>query len=346
MIDFRYHLVSIVAVFLALAIGIVVGAEALSPKFASTLSHEAQQVAKRNSALYAENARLKQQISADNSFAQAASGYLLKGLLTGESVVVVTAPGASGQEVSGITTALRKSGATVTGQVSLTSQFFDTTAITETALTSLASQVAPAGVSLPVSPPVALISGQEAAGQVIAAAIMTRAGQAGLSRAQSQSILSGFGQQGYLHVSGPNGAASLSGQASLAVVVIPAVVPSPVNASSSANLALVALTAELQRAGTGSLLAGTVQGSGAGSAIDAVTSGSAGITVTTVDNADTEVGQVIVVQALRQLLNPHATPASYGVRSAAVPSPAPTAAPSPSASPTPSASPGRKTVRG
>ena len=31
MIDFRYHLVSIVAVFLALAIGIVVGSTALKP---------------------------------------------------------------------------------------------------------------------------------------------------------------------------------------------------------------------------------------------------------------------------------------------------------------------------
>ena len=31
MIDFRYHLVSIIAVFLALAIGIVVGATALQP---------------------------------------------------------------------------------------------------------------------------------------------------------------------------------------------------------------------------------------------------------------------------------------------------------------------------
>ena len=39
MIDFRYHLVSIVAVFLALAIGIVVGASAIKPGVLNVLDH-------------------------------------------------------------------------------------------------------------------------------------------------------------------------------------------------------------------------------------------------------------------------------------------------------------------
>ena len=38
MIDFRYHLVSIIAVFLALAVGLVVGATALAPKTEAALS--------------------------------------------------------------------------------------------------------------------------------------------------------------------------------------------------------------------------------------------------------------------------------------------------------------------
>ena len=41
MIDFRYHLVSIVAVFLALAIGIVVGSTALKPAVLSGLQKTA-----------------------------------------------------------------------------------------------------------------------------------------------------------------------------------------------------------------------------------------------------------------------------------------------------------------
>ena len=56
MIDFRYHLVSIVAVFLALAIGIVVGSTALKPAVLTTLQKTATAEKKRVDALYAQNA--------------------------------------------------------------------------------------------------------------------------------------------------------------------------------------------------------------------------------------------------------------------------------------------------
>ena len=56
------------------------------------------------------------------------------------------------------------------------------------------------------------------------------------------------------------------------------------------------------------------------------------MTLTTVDNADTVTGQIIVAQALNELLEPNATPAAYGVRPGAVPSPAPSVTPSPTPS--------------
>src|SRR5262249_42649382 len=147
LIDFRYHLVSIIAVFLALAVGIVVGAEAVSPNVASKLNSESKSAAKRNAQLFAQNGQLKRQITADNSFAQTSSGLLLSRLLEGERVVVVTAPGADTPTVNGITTALHRSGADVTGTVSLAPQFFDVTATNESSLTTTAGQLAPAGVS-------------------------------------------------------------------------------------------------------------------------------------------------------------------------------------------------------
>ena len=110
MIDFRYHLVSIIAVFLALAVGIVVGAEAVSPKVASSISKEAQAAEKRNSVLFAQNNQLKRQIAADGAFGQAASGYLLKDLLTGERVVLVTAPGADSRRSAGSPARCSKAG--------------------------------------------------------------------------------------------------------------------------------------------------------------------------------------------------------------------------------------------
>ena len=92
-IDFRYHLVSIIAVFLALAVGIAVGANALRPTEAF-LSKAASEVSKKNNSLTQQNAMLQQQINADQAFAQAGSTRLLAHLLTGQSAVLVTAPGA------------------------------------------------------------------------------------------------------------------------------------------------------------------------------------------------------------------------------------------------------------
>ena len=334
MIDFRYHLVSIVAVFLALAIGIIVGSQALVPSVTNRLNNVSTAEANTNRMLYAHNAQLKHEIAADESFAQAAEGRLLHGLLTGESVVLVLAPGTDGGTVDGITKALQQAGAAVTGQVVLTPQFFDTSAANEQQLHSTAVGLAP-GLALPKSASDPQIFGQQAAAQVIAATIVNKNGLP----SPSQQVLAGLGNAGFLQVNGVNGASSLAGPAALAVVVVPGTVP-PAKTSGPFNQALVSLTNDLQEAGNGALLAGPLLGSGPHSAIDLVNSGAAGVALTTVDNAETVVGQIIVAQALFELLQPNASPTSYGVRPGTVPSPAPSVSASPSVSP--SSNPTRK----
>jgi hypothetical protein len=332
LIDFRYHLVSIVAVFLALAIGLVVGSTALQPAVVSALNTASSNEAQRNRSLYAHNSQLKAQIAAEEAFAQAAGGSLLHGLLQGEHVVMVLAPGADGPTVDGIANALHRAGATVTGQVALTSQFFDIGNVTEQQLMTTASSLKPTGITLPNAPPVTQISGQQAAAQVIAATIANKLGVPTLSAVQAQQIMTGFANAGFLQVNGPSGSSSLAGQATMAVVVVPGTVP-PAKTSGPFNLALVSLTQDLQGSSKGALLTGPLLGTGPRSAIDAITSGAAGVTLTTVDNADMVSGQIVVAQALAELLKPHATPAAYGVRQAAVPSPAPSPTPSPSVTP-------------
>ena len=134
MIDFRYHLVSIVAVFLALAIGIVVGSTAIKGSVLTGLDLASKHELQVNRSLYAHNNQLKNEINADEKFAQAAEGSLVRGLLVGEHVVLVLAPGADSPTVDGVTTALQKSGAVVSGQVVLSQQFFDTGSVNEQAL--------------------------------------------------------------------------------------------------------------------------------------------------------------------------------------------------------------------
>jgi hypothetical protein len=331
LIDFRYHLVSIVSVFLALAIGLVVGSQAVAPHLANTLDKLSAAEAKANNALYAHNQQLKDQIGADQAFAQAAEGSLLRGLLADQHVVLVLAPGADSTTVDGVTTALQKSGGVVSGQVVLSQQFFDTGSVNEQALKSTATKVAPPGIAPPNSAADAQISGQQAAAQVITAAIVNKDGVGTVTAKASLKVLTDFGNAGFLQVNDGNGNPVLTGQATLAVVVLPATVP-PATTSGPFNLALISLAQDLQQASKGALLAGSLKGSGPHSAIDAVIGGAAGVPLTTVDNAETVVGQITVAQALNELLTGK-KPTAYGVRPNAVPSPAPSASPSPSVSP-------------
>ena len=119
----------------------------------------------------------------------------------------------------------------------------------------------------------------------------------------------------------------------MAIVVIPA--SPPRNDSDPQNLGLVDIVHALQLSSRAVVLAGTIAGSGPGSAIDDVTSGAAGVSVSTVDNTDTFTGQIMAVQALRLLLQPGARAASFGIGPAAAPQPAPTAPPPSGGSPSP-----------
>ena len=112
--------------------------------------------------------------------------------------------------------------------------------------------------------------------------------------------------------------------ATMAVVVEPNAAPND-NDSSPANLALIALAEQLTRASHGAVLAGTQPGAGPGSAIDQLAGAGK---VSTVDNTDEPVGQIVTVQALKELLAGR-PPTSYGVGPGTAPSPAPTPSGSP-----------------
>jgi len=325
-IDFRYHLVSIVAVFLALAIGIVVGSTALQPAVLSTLQKTSNAEAKRIDSLYAQNGQLKQQLGAAQSFAQAGEHVLLGGLLQGQRVVLVQAPGAPSQVTTGISAALTAAGATVTGQLQLQEQFFGTG--TQSDLDTLNRQLTPPGVTLRSGP------AQAQAGELIASAILTKdaVGQLPASAVDSsgEAILKAYAAGGFLSAS-PQPAA----RATLAVVIIPAT-PQSTNDANSMSQILVTMAQQLSLADNGTVVAGQLAGSGLGSAIDLMRSAGQPGHLSSVDNADATTGQIVVAQALYEQLTAGRS-GSYGSlpnASAAGPSPAPTPSPSTSATPT------------
>ena len=323
MIDFRYHLVSIIAVFLALAVGLAVGSTALTGTAEQALTAAQHRLTGQNKSLTKQNGIYQKQVAGDQAFAEANSARLLAGLLTGEHVVLIAAPGADSAVTSGLTTALREAGATVTGQVTLQSTFTTTSGQNEAKLSQLATNLADsAGLTL-AAVPNSTVSGQQQAARVLAAGLLSGAA---LTITASQAVLTGFSQAGFITV---DSGAPASVPADLAVLVTPAGPPTQQGMSE----VLMAVVQELKSAGRATVMAGAMSSIGSGSPISA--ENSAGPTVSTVDNADTEIGQILVVQALRFLLDGKG-PAAYGAEPAAAPSPGPT--PSVAATPKPSSS--------
>ena len=331
MIDFRYHLVSIIAVFLALAVGLAVGATALSGLAERTLQAELRGVNKHDSALTKDNRALTDQVNGAQAFAQANSARVLGEILAGQKVVLVVAPGADPTVTSNVTSTLDQAGATVTGQVNLSQGFLDTGGRNESVLSQLAQRLhTTANVTLPANPASSGIAGQQAAAAVLAAAILTKNTGVGptnvLSANALSSIFSGFNQDGFLSLSGPNGSTSLA-PATLAVLIVPAGLPVAGSTSLAAAQVLPAVAQELKAASHGTVMAGPISAIASNSAISAENSAGQ---VSTVDNADTEIGAIMVAQALNFMLTGKA-PAPYGNGPVTAPSPAPTPIPTPTA---------------
>ncbi|MFD0852963.1 copper transporter, partial [Actinomadura adrarensis] len=70
MIDFRYHLVSIVAIFLALALGIILGSTTLSQSVTRGLQRQTAALAKEKDELRRSQQQLERQVEGDESFAR------------------------------------------------------------------------------------------------------------------------------------------------------------------------------------------------------------------------------------------------------------------------------------
>src|SRR5206468_3169752 len=100
-IDFRYHLVSIVAVFLALAIGIVLGSTELQGPAFSLLDKTTSKLQNELGQVSSQRDTAQQQATEGEMYAQAVEPAVLHNLLTGHRLLIVTEPGAQSSGVSG-----------------------------------------------------------------------------------------------------------------------------------------------------------------------------------------------------------------------------------------------------
>jgi copper transport outer membrane protein MctB len=326
-IDFRYHLVSIVAVFLALAIGIVLGSTELQGNTIDLLRSSSNSLKNQLNAASSQRDSYQELTNAGEQYLQTAEPKLLAHLLDGQRVVLITEPGAQSSVVNGIKQAVTDAGATVSGQLALQPAFNDTTGATQSSLNSINGSVANSdGTQLNAGTDPQTADQQQAA-QLIATAILEKtANQSGLSATQAQTLLTAYAQAGYLTLPAAVGPV---GRATLAVLVTPQNAPSD-GAKDPANQVLLAITQQFAAASAATVVAGGTTGSAQpGNAMSALRSSSVSGTVSSVDDADMTLGQITVVDALATQLA-GGKPNSYGISgaSAVSPNPLPSAAPS------------------
>jgi hypothetical protein len=127
LINFRYHIVSLMAIFLALAVGITLGVTLVSDEANKGLAAQAEQD-REQVQLYRQ--QLEQQRALNNyrdSYEQLLGGAVTAGMLSGVSVAVIAMPDAPRATVREIEQSIGESGGTLTSRAEVGADVFDPT---------------------------------------------------------------------------------------------------------------------------------------------------------------------------------------------------------------------------
>lgn len=114
MIDFRYHLVSLISVFMALAVGIVLGAGPLKEAIGDALTGEVEELRTRSSDLRSQLEESQTDLAQTEEALTAVAPGLLDGVLTGRRVAIIELADVTPQVHESVVARLGEAGATVT----------------------------------------------------------------------------------------------------------------------------------------------------------------------------------------------------------------------------------------
>lgn len=284
MINFRYHVVSLAAVFLALAIGLVVGTSALNGPAVDELSHNLSQVTKQNSQYRDNISQLEAEAANTEKFASQAAPGLLAGKLAGRRVVVVSMQQSSSY-VDDTVAMLQMAGAKVTGKVEIQDSFVDP-ANNDALLDLAATTLNTATISgLPANS-----DGVETSSALLAAVLLDH--QPAVASDVTRSVLKSYEEMKYITVSG-----DVTGPAEAVVVI--ATPPYTDKDASAENANTVTLVDQFDAAGP--IVVGAPGSAGSGNIVGAVTGDAAlSKTVSTIDNINTPEGQIAAALALNE----------------------------------------------
>jgi hypothetical protein len=120
MVNFRYHIISITAVFLALGIGLALGANFIDKATVDTLRNQLDDLANDKSNLEEDITQLRNELDTQRQLAEQGGAQLLGGHLTDVSIVAVAVRGIDGDSFDATRESLVAAGATFAGTLWLT----------------------------------------------------------------------------------------------------------------------------------------------------------------------------------------------------------------------------------
>lgn len=300
MISLRHHAISLAAVFLALAVGVLLGSGLLSDTLLSGLREDKQSLQEQISTQQAENNALTEKLNSASEFDTVMSGRLVRDALGKKSVVIFRTPDAADDVVTSLVRLIGQSGGTVTGTVSLTQEFVDANSA-EKLLSVVNSSVLPAGQQLNTT----MVDQGSQAGDLLGIVLQINKDRAKppVDQAQRDTALAALRETGFITYQGD------IAPANTALIVTGGSLPED---AGNVGPTVARFAAAVAPHGSGTVLVGS-DGSASGTAAvsiarsDKQTAGA----LSTVDNADLESGRITAILALHDLVN-GATSGQFG----------------------------------
>ena len=294
MISLRQHALSLAAVFLALAVGVVLGSGFLSDTLLSSLRDEKRDLYSQINGLNDQKNVLNEKLAAANNFDNQLVGRIVHDALGGKSVVVFRTPDAKDDDVATVAKFIGQAGGTVTATVSLTQEFVDANSA-EKLRTVVNSSILPAGQQLSTK----LVDQGSQAGDLLGIAMLINANPAvpPIDDPQRETVLAALRDTGFITYQ----AGDHMPAANAALVITGGSLPQD---AGNQGVSVARFSAALAPHGSGTLLAGH-DGSATGGAAVAVTRADPGMSsaISTVDDIDTAPGRITAVLGLHDLIN-------------------------------------------
>ena len=293
MISLRQHAFSLAAVFLALAVGVVLGSGFLSDTLLSSLRDEKRDLYTQINGLNDQKNILTEKLSAANNFDNQLVGRIVHDALGAKTVVVFRTPDAKDDDVAAVSKVVGQAGGTVTGTVSLTQEFVDANSA-EKLRTVVNSSILPAGAQLSTK----LIDQGSQAGDLLGITLLINPNPTpAVEDVQRDTVLAALRDTGFITYQ----PSDHIGAANVAIVVTGGALPQD---AGNQGVSVARFSAALAPHGSGTLLAGR-DGSATGGAAVAVTRADAAMAaaISTVDDVDTAPGRITAILGLHDLIN-------------------------------------------